>query len=210
MRCSSRWPPAIADRTSLARAARGSRTWRRSGNNSGRFDAAGLCGPLPKGREAQPPIYTQSHEQFVTCHPTPKGRIYPVKSRRRRLWSLSCFSGASASPPSAGSSSKSPSGCEGTGQRWPLVGARSSPLGRIFYDQDRRRPMPRHGDLASAVDDPVRAPAATAAPSAIACSPRPRDRMGPHRRARLAQRRPRRCLRAGHVTNVSAPNHDHS
>jgi hypothetical protein len=27
---------------------------------------------------------------------------------------------------------------------------------------------------------------------------------------RLAQRRPRRCLRAGHGTNVSAPNHDHS
>jgi hypothetical protein len=35
--------------------------------------------------------------------------------------------------------------------------------------------MPHHGDLASAADDPVRAPAATAAPSAIACSPRPRE-----------------------------------
>ena len=80
--------------------------------------------------------------------------------------------------------------------------ARSSPLGRIFDDQDRRRPIPHHGDLASAADDPVRAPAATAAPSAIACSPRPRDRMGPHRRARLAQRRRRNCLRAGHGTNV--------
>jgi hypothetical protein len=80
---------------------------------------------------------------------------------------------------------------------------RSSPLSRIFDDQDRRRPMPRHGDLASPADDPVRAPAATAAPSAIAGSPRPRDRMGPHRRARLAQRRRRRCLRAGHGTNVS-------
>jgi hypothetical protein len=46
--------------------------------------------------------------------------------------------------------------------------------------------MPRHGDLANPADDPVRAPAATAATSTIACSPRPRDRMGPDRRARLA------------------------
>jgi hypothetical protein len=28
-------------------------------------------------------------------------------------------------------------------------------LGRIFDGQDRRRPMPRHGDLASPADDPV-------------------------------------------------------
>src|SRR3984957_19533310 len=41
------------------------------------------------------------------------GPTHHVKSRRR-LWSLSCFSGASVSPSSAGSSSKSPSGCEGT------------------------------------------------------------------------------------------------
>jgi len=63
--------------------------------------------------------------------------------------------------------------CEGTGGDGRSSGTRSSLLSRIFDDQDRRRPMPRHGDLASPADDPVRAPAATAAPSAIACSPRP-------------------------------------
>jgi hypothetical protein len=67
--------------------------------------------------------------------------------------------------------------------------------------------MPRHRDLAGEAYDPVRAPAvapaATAPSSAIACPPRPRDRMGSHCRARLAQRRRRHCLRSGHETNVS-------
>ena len=64
--------------------------------------------------------------------------------------------------------------------------------------------MPPPRDLASPADDPVRAPAATARCSAIACSPRPRDRMGPYRRARLQQElRPVSvALRAGHGTNV--------
>jgi len=44
--------------TSHGHAARGSLTWRRSGNNSGRFDAAGPMRAPPKGREAQPHIYT--------------------------------------------------------------------------------------------------------------------------------------------------------
>jgi hypothetical protein len=43
-----------------------------SGNKSGRFDAAGPMRSPPRGREAQPHICTQSHEQFVTCHSTPK------------------------------------------------------------------------------------------------------------------------------------------
>jgi hypothetical protein len=70
--CSWSWRHATVDRTSLAHAALSSLTWRRSGNNSGRFDAAGPMQAPPKGREAQPHICTQSHEQFVTCNTTPK------------------------------------------------------------------------------------------------------------------------------------------
>ena len=86
----------------------------------------------------------------------------------------------------AGLSLKSPSGYEGTGAAMAArQGGQARKVG-FFDDQERRQRMPHHGDLASAADDPVRAPAATAVPSAIACSPRPRDRMGPNRRARLA------------------------
>jgi hypothetical protein len=51
-----------------------------------------------------------------------KARKHPVKNRKGRPWCLSCFSGGSASPRSAGLSLKLPSGCEGAGWRfrgWP-------------------------------------------------------------------------------------------
>jgi hypothetical protein len=63
--CSWRWPHANFGGTSHGHAARVSLTWRRSGNNSGRFDGAGPMRALPKGREAQPPLHLISR---IICY----------------------------------------------------------------------------------------------------------------------------------------------